>query len=432
MHTNSKLQQEATVFVSGLFNVLHPGHFRFLKFASEQGDKLVVGVLPDSKAPEATVSQKERLANLKAISFIDEAIILDQLPKEYVLAHKPNVVVKGWEHYGQDNPEKEILNGYGGRLIFSSGDIKLSGLVSPGTVNPDAALYSISKPSGYFKRHKLKAKSIQKTIKKFSKLSVCVLGDIIVDNYLDCQPVGMSREDPTIVVRPAGHAMFLGGAGIVAAHAKGLGADVHFLSVSGEDEAGEYARGKLDEIGVKHHIVKDSSRPTTQKTRYRAGGKTLLRVNDYVDHPIANGVRDSIISNLEKLVDKIDLIIFSDFSYGALPQELVDKITHFAESNAITICADSQSSSQIGDVSRFKNLELITPTEHEARLALNNFSDGLVQLAEKIQTKVNAKNVIITLAEEGIFLAKEQTSVEENGLILNDRLPALQLSLIHI
>ena len=66
-----------TVFVSGNFNVIHPGHQRLLKFASGLGDKLIVGILPD-KYIEGTsfISEKLRLEGIQSISFVDEAFIM--------------------------------------------------------------------------------------------------------------------------------------------------------------------------------------------------------------------------------------------------------------------------------------------------------------------------------------------------------------------
>jgi len=58
----------------------------------------------------------------------------------------------------------------------------------------------------------------------------------------------MSQEDPTIVVTPVAYEKFIGGAGIVALHAKGLGADVHFFSTVGKDEIADYAKGKLTSL----------------------------------------------------------------------------------------------------------------------------------------------------------------------------------------
>ena len=53
----------------------------------------------------------------------------------------------------------------------------------------------------------------------------------------------MSQEDPTLVVTPVEETTFLGGAGIVAAHARRLGARVHFISVTGRDSQADFARG---------------------------------------------------------------------------------------------------------------------------------------------------------------------------------------------
>jgi bifunctional ADP-heptose synthase (sugar kinase/adenylyltransferase) len=83
--------------------------------------------------------------------------------------------------------------------------------------------------------------------------------------------------------------------------------------------------------------------------------------------------------------------------------------------------ADSQSSSQIGDVSRFRGMTLVTPTEREARFAVRDFEAGLVVLAEKLRRKAHARNVIITLDEEGVLIHAEG---EQKSDWLTDQLPA--------
>ena len=91
------------------------------------------------------------------------------------------------------------------------------------------------------------------------------------------------------------------------------------------------------------------------------------------------------------IIDKLDLLIFADFNYGLLPQDLVDKIILECNLRNITIVADSQSSSQIGDVSRFRNTKLLTPTERELRGALGNYEDSLVIATDKLIKKTNAE-----------------------------------------
>jgi len=423
MENSQKIKKSGTVFVSGIFNVLHPGHFRFLNFASNLGEKLIVGVLSDRLAPEATVDEKERLEFVSALSFVHEAVLLDHSPAELIAERKPDIVVKGWEFHDKENPEREALKEYGGRLIFSSGDIKMSASHAESDERYEtAAIRTIFKPVEFMERRQFSMKSLQKLLNKYDSLNVCVLGDIIVDQYINCEAVGMSREDPTIVVRPAESNFYLGAAGIVAAHARGLGANVHFISVCGNDEAGKYSQERLHKYGVESYVIEDDSRPTTQKTRYRAAGKTLLRVNDYSNHPISDEIAQKILDKLKELIPQINVIIFSDFSYGALPQDMVDQIIELANENNIIIAADSQISSQTGNVARFKNVSLITPTEHEARHSINNYSDGLVRLSDKIREITRSENVVVTLAGEGLLV----TTLDENGDMTNDRLPALQ------
>ncbi len=87
--------------------------------------------------------------------------------------------------------------------------------------------------------------------------------------------------------------------------------------------------------------------------------------------------------------------------------------------------ADSQSSSQIGDVSRFKHAALLTPTERETRIALGNYEDGLVVLAEQLRQRSHAQNVAITLGPEGVLI---HARVTDKTQWLTDRLAALNTS----
>jgi rfaE bifunctional protein kinase chain/domain len=254
-------------------------------------------------------------------------------------------------------------------------------------------------------------------------LRVCVIGDTIVDEYVQCDPLGMSQEDPTIVVTPIMSERFLGGAAIVAAHARTLGArSVAFLSVTGDDAAGRYVAERLDSHGVDARLLHDDSRPTTLKQRYRAGNKTLLRVSHLRQHKINKALQRQALDHAKEALASADLLIFADFNYGALPQELVDEVSSECRRRSIMVVADSQSSSQTGDVSRFKNAALLTPTEREARIALGNYEDGLVVLAEALRKRTNAENVVITLGAEGLLVHAKVTG---QGEWLTDRLPAL-------
>ena len=51
-------------------------------------------------------------------------------------------------------------------------------------------------------RHDITADSLSKLVKSFSRVNVLTIGDIIIDDYINCEPLGVSQEDPTLVVTP--------------------------------------------------------------------------------------------------------------------------------------------------------------------------------------------------------------------------------------
>ena len=411
-----------TVFVSGVFNVVHPGHIRLFHFARELGDRLVVGVENDSLAAgRAFVQERLRLEGVSSISLIDEVVLLTTSPEEHVRVTRPAVVVKGREHEDRHNAEEKMLAQYGGKLIFSAGDMAFSSqdLIGSELVARSTKVGTI--PSDFATRRGASTENLSNMINGFRGVRALVIGDLIVDEYITTEALGMSGEEPVLVVQPVDSAMFLGGAGIVAAHLASLGARVDFVSVVGSDEPAEYARGQLERFGVHTHLVVDDSRPTTKKTRYRCEGKSLLRVSKLSQEPVSR----HIASELQRKVRSIgetQLVLFSDFNYGVLSDEVLSSVQDDVSRFSPVMGADSQSSSQIGDVSRFKLMDFICPTEKEARIATRNTTDGLVQLAESLRTQASARNVLLTLGADGMLIhARPDTNVEWE----TDRIPAL-------
>ena len=108
------------IFVSGCFNVLHPGHLRLLRFAKECGDRLIVAVQSDRlAADEAHVHEHLRLEGVQSISWVDEAFIFNEPLTDLITRLRPDIIVKGKEHEFRDNAELAILEKYGGSLAVS-------------------------------------------------------------------------------------------------------------------------------------------------------------------------------------------------------------------------------------------------------------------------------------------------------------------------
>ena len=412
------------VFVSGNFNIVHPGHLRMLRHAAECGDFLVVGVNSD-ELEETLLDENLRLESVQATNWVDYAFILRDLPEDFIKIQKPYSVVKGQEHESSENREKKVLDSYGGKLLFSSGDISFSSLelLKKEFNSEKISLYSL--PEDFIKRRAIKPKILKTSIEKLKGLKVLVIGDLIVDEYITCEALGMSQEDPTIVVSPVLSERFIGGAGIVSSHASSLGAEVSFFSICGNDEVSEFSKQGLEDIGIKSVIFTDETRPTTLKQRFRADTKTLLRVNHLKQNPINKEIQIELLNRVREELDSVDIVVFSDFNYGCLPGYLVQQISKTCIDKNIMMVADSQSSSQIGDISRFENMTLLTPTEREARLAMQNYTDGLVVLAENLRKKALANNVLMTLGSEGVLIHANNDS--KSGFD-TDRIPALNSS----
>lgn len=410
------------VLVSGNFNILHPGHIRLLKFAKDQGSKLVVAVISDKQAGSAAhVPQDLRLDGVRNNVLVDEAFIADEPIEKLIEKIKPDIVVKGKEHEALMNPEAKILETYGGELVFSSGEAIFSTVDLIQKEFNELSIPAFTLPAPYMQRHGITKERLSEIIKKFTTLNICVVGDLIVDEYITCDPLGMSQEDPTIVVTPVDSQKYIGGASIVAGHASGLGANVLFLSVSGADENKSFAEKKLFEMDIEAVIYEDETRPTTLKQRYRCKEKSLLRVSHLHEGAISQSIQEKIYSRLIGHKNLIDLLVFSDFNYGALPQPLVEKMINFGRANNIFMAADSQSSSQIGNIGRFKGLNLLTPTEREARISTRNREDGLVVLASALKNESMAENILLKLGGEGVLVHSEG----EAGIFLTDRVDAL-------
>jgi len=121
------MSKEKIIFVYGNFNVLHPGHLRLLRFASECGDQLIVGVNSDRIAGKASYVREDlRIEGVTSNSLVTKVILIDDLVSDVIDKMRPDIVVKGKEHQNRFNPEEKILKSYGGKLLFSSGETTFS------------------------------------------------------------------------------------------------------------------------------------------------------------------------------------------------------------------------------------------------------------------------------------------------------------------
>ena len=128
-----------------------------------------------------------------------------------------------------------------------------------------------------------------------------------------------------------------------------------------------------------------------------------------------------MLNHILKIIPKVKGIVFSDFNYGVISENIIKKVTEIAHEKNILLFADSQSSSQICSITKFKKQTLLCPNEKEARISLQNNFSGLESLVNDIFKISSPQKLIMKLGGQG-FIAYEKN---KNGRLQNQHFPAL-------
>jgi D-beta-D-heptose 7-phosphate kinase/D-beta-D-heptose 1-phosphate adenosyltransferase len=117
-------QGKRVVFTNGVFDILHPGHVRYLAEARRQGDALIVAVNSDrsvraNKGPARPVHpEAERAEVVSALASVDAAVIFDEdTPHEIISAIQPDVLVKGADWPADQIVGRDTVEARGGVVI---------------------------------------------------------------------------------------------------------------------------------------------------------------------------------------------------------------------------------------------------------------------------------------------------------------------------
>jgi D-beta-D-heptose 7-phosphate kinase/D-beta-D-heptose 1-phosphate adenosyltransferase len=111
-------------FTNGVFDILHPGHLRYLQQARALGDVLIVGLNSDAsvrrnKGPERPItSEDERAEILGALDCVDAVVIFDEdTPAEIIRAVQPDVLVKGADWAENAIVGRDTVEARGGEVV---------------------------------------------------------------------------------------------------------------------------------------------------------------------------------------------------------------------------------------------------------------------------------------------------------------------------
>ena len=114
----------AVVFTNGVFDLLHPGHVRYLQEARALGDLLVVGLNSDTsvraiKGPDRPINtERERAEVLLALACVDGVVIFEEeTPHAIISTLQPDVLVKGADWGPDEIIGRDVVEARGGRVV---------------------------------------------------------------------------------------------------------------------------------------------------------------------------------------------------------------------------------------------------------------------------------------------------------------------------
>jgi D-beta-D-heptose 7-phosphate kinase / D-beta-D-heptose 1-phosphate adenosyltransferase len=182
-----------------------------------------------------------------------------------------------------------------------------------------------------------------RTIDAFAGLRVLVLGDAILDRYLEGGSLRFSREAPVPNVTISQQHDTAGGGGNTAVNVAALGARVDFLGVLGDDPEGGFLSAALRGQGVGvERVVVQAGRRTRAKHRVVAESQLLLSYDGGDVCDVDAGSQRALIERLRQLFAVADAVILADYGYGTFSQALVDAVRVLQQRSPRVLVVDSR------------------------------------------------------------------------------------------
>jgi rfaE bifunctional protein kinase chain/domain len=412
----SRPRKSKVIMCHGTFDVVHPGHVRHLLYAKTKGDILIASLTADNHIVKANfrpyVPQDLRAINLAALEVVDFVVIdYDPTPLKNLAIIQPDFFAKGYEYSsGGVNPktqeEVDVLESYGGELIFTPGDIVYSSSALIDLAPPKIAtekLMTLMEAEG------VTFDDLRATLGKFKGLKAHVIGDTIVDSYTYCNMIGGMTKTPTMSVLFQKKHDFVGGAGVVAKHLKAAGAEVTFSTVLGKDKLKDFVLDDLDKSGVLINHIIDETRPTTNKNAIVAENYRLLKIDTLDNRAISSKNVDRLKKQIAET--QTDVVVFSDFRHGIFNRHTIPELTSAIPVGVYRV-ADSQVASRWGNILEFEGFDLITPNEREARFALGDQDSVVRPLALELHRRSACKTLILKLGDRGIITYRSNSPID--------------------
>jgi D-beta-D-heptose 7-phosphate kinase/D-beta-D-heptose 1-phosphate adenosyltransferase len=208
--------------------------------------------------------------------------------------------------------------------------------------------------------------SLFRILNGFHAARVLVLGDVMLDRFVYGSVERISPEAPIPVVKVERLVDMPGGAANVARNIAAMGARAILLGVVGEDLWAQELRAQLKlSPSIEAHLIADSSRPTSVKTRYVADGQQVMRADRESRIALAAGLERILLDQFSATLRDASVIVLSDYAKGVLSDSVARTAIDIARRAGKTIIVDPKSK----DFSKYRGATILTPNRLELQQA---------------------------------------------------------------
>lgn len=236
---------------------------------------------------------------------------------------------------------------------------------------------------------------------------VLVVGDAVLDEYVEGSVERISPEAPVPVLRVQSRHRLAGGAAHVAHVAAALGASVELIAVVGTDTDGDHLAAACRSNGVAvDGVIASTDRPTTVKTRVVSGSQQIARLDREDDRPLSTPDRDAVLRSLD-VTPRPDVVVLSDYAKGMLDDEVIGAVMAAADRWQIPVLVDPKGS----DLGRYRGADVIKLNRDELASAVATaVDDDLSQIdqhAAHVRQVSGASTIVVTLGAGGIVTTQD-------------------------
>ncbi|MFN4281733.1 MAG: D-glycero-beta-D-manno-heptose-7-phosphate kinase [Alphaproteobacteria bacterium] len=248
------------------------------------------------------------------------------------------------------------------------------------------------------------ASALAAILDRLTGARVVIVGDAMLDRFIYGEVERISPEAPIPVLRETRETAMAGGAGNVARNIAALGAVTDFVSLIGDDAAGQQLSAMLAaEAGVVPRLRVLPDHLTTVKTRYVAGHQQMLRADRERTSGVPQALQRRIVENAQNLLPDAGALVVSDYGKGVFAPDGAAGLIAFARQAGVPVVVDPKGA----DFTRYRGATVVTPNRKELQAAsgmATGSDEEIVAAARKIVADCGIDYVLATRSADGMSL----------------------------